>query len=62
MWYWDFTPASHAYKKPISKRELRKLQANYEMADEIAKKARELEQEEQKKASQEMADLLWWLD
>lgn len=62
MWYWDFTPASHWHKKPISKRKLRELQANYEMADEISKKARELEQEEKEKASQEIEDLLWWLD
>gem|GEM_PF-6057169 len=32
------------------------------MADEIAKKARELEQEEQKKASQEIDDLLDSID
>ncbi|EKE29891.1 MAG: hypothetical protein ACD_2C00079G0008 [uncultured bacterium (gcode 4)] len=58
MWFWDFTPAAHSYKKPISKKELRKLQENYAMADEVSKKARELEAEEQKNASAEMDDML----
>lgn len=62
MWYWDFTPASHSYKKPVSKKELKKLQENYSKADEISRKARELEQEEQKKASQEIDDLLDSID
>ena len=62
MWFWDFTPAAHSYKKPVSKKELRKLQENYSKADEISKKARELEENEQKKASQEFDDLLNSID
>ncbi|EKE27498.1 MAG: hypothetical protein ACD_3C00198G0012 [uncultured bacterium (gcode 4)] len=58
MWFWDFSPASHAYKKPITKKQLRQLQENYAMADEVSKRARELEAEEQKKASAEMEDML----
>lgn len=62
MWFWDYTPASHSYKKPITKKQLLKLQESYKNADEISRQARELEEKEQKKASQEMEDLLSWLD
>ncbi|EKE26023.1 MAG: hypothetical protein ACD_4C00466G0002 [uncultured bacterium (gcode 4)] len=58
MWFWDFTPSSHWYRKPISKRDLKKLQENFAMADEISAKARKLELDEKKKASQEFDDLL----
>lgn len=58
MWFWDYTPASHSYKKPISKKELRKLQENFKNADEISKKARELEKEEMQWAKQELDDML----
>lgn len=58
MWFWDFTPASHSYKKPISKKELKKLQENYAHADEVIKRAREFEEAEQKKANIEIDDML----
>lgn len=62
MWYWDFIPAGHSYKKPVSKKDLKRMQENYQKADEIVKEVREYEKEEQKKASQEMDDLLDSLD
>ena len=58
MWFWDYTPASHSYKKPISKKQLLKLQENYKNADEISKKARELEQQEMQWAKQGLEDML----
>ncbi|MDD2566274.1 MAG: hypothetical protein PHZ26_05975 [Candidatus Gracilibacteria bacterium] len=62
MGFGDYTPASHSYKKPITKKQLLKLQESYKNADEISRQARELEEKEQKKASQEMEDLLSGLD
>ena len=59
MWYWDFSPAWGWYRKPATKKQLRKLQENFALADEISAKARQLEAEEQKKANQEFDDLLW---
>ena len=58
MWFWDFTPASSWHRKPISKKELKRLQEIYAKADEISAKTRLLEAEEQKKASIEIDDLL----
>lgn len=58
MWFWDFAPPSWWRAKYISKKELKKLQENFKHADEISKQARKREEEEQKKASQEIEDLL----
>jgi hypothetical protein len=58
MWFWDFAPPSRWGSKYISKKELKKLKDNFKLSDEISKKAREKEQEEQEKASQEIDDLL----
>lgn len=46
MWFWDYTPASHSYKKPITKKQLRKMQENFSRADEITKQVREMEEKE----------------
>lgn len=62
MWDWDFAPAWHSYKKPISKRELEKLKKAYSEADSISKKSRAMEEEEQKKANIEIDDLLEGID
>ncbi|MDD2487213.1 MAG: hypothetical protein PHS92_02505 [Candidatus Gracilibacteria bacterium] len=58
MGFGDFTPAGGSYRKPISKKDLKKLRENFAKADEISARAREFEAEEQKKASQEFEDLL----
>jgi hypothetical protein len=58
MWFWDFTPASNSYKKPITKKQLQKLRENYAEADKISKKARELEEKEKESVKIEMDDML----
>lgn len=58
MWFWDFTPASHSYKKPITKAQLKKMQDNFAKADVISKEIRLKEEEEKKIALNEMDDLL----
>ena len=62
MGFWDFTPAASGRKRPISKKELKKLQDNYKFADEISKKARELESEEKKDAQKDLDNLLSGID
>lgn len=58
MGFWDFTPSARGRAKPITKKELRKIQESFVMADEIAKKAREKEEIEKKKADKELEDML----
>jgi hypothetical protein len=58
MWDGDFTPRSSWRAKPISKKELAKLRKNYERADEIVRLAKEKEEEEKKRANQEVEDML----
>lgn len=62
MWFWDYTPAAHSYKKPISKKQLKALQENYKNADAICKKARELEKKEMEKAQSELDDMMDFID
>ncbi len=59
MWFWDFAPASHSYKKPVSKKELKRMKDSFKNADEISKKARELEEKEMDLAKKELDDMLW---
>lgn len=43
MWYWDYIPGGNYRKKPLSKKQLEKMQEAYSKADEIIKHVRELE-------------------
>jgi len=58
MWFWDFTPSAHGRAKPITKKELKKIQESFIHADEIAKKAREKEAIDKQNADKELEDLL----
>lgn len=58
MWFWDFTPSASGRAKPVTKAQLRKMQADFARADEIAKEALEKERIEKERASREMNDLL----
>lgn len=62
MWFWDYTPAAHSYKKPITKAQLRKMQESFKNAYEISAKTRELEKEEMKKAQNELDNLMDFID
>lgn len=43
MWYWDYTPASHHAKKPLTKKQLQKIQDGYEQWAMIAEHVKSLE-------------------
>lgn len=58
MGFWDFTPAGGSYRKPVSKKQLKRLKEHFAMADEISAKARQLEALEQENARKEFDDLL----
>ena len=58
MWAWDYTPSSSGRMKPVTKAQLRRMQEDFARAWEISKEALEKEEQEKKKASLEMNDLL----
>ena len=58
MWFWDFTPSARGQAKPITKKELKKIQESFIQADEIAKKAREMEEVEKQGVDKELDNLL----
>lgn len=58
MWFWDYTPAWHSYKKPISKKQLQKIKDNFKNADEISKKVKELDEKEKEWVEVEFEGLL----
>ena len=58
MWYWDYTPSGHHNKKPLTKAQIRKLQAAYQSADKITAEVREREQIEQEQVKEETEDML----
>jgi hypothetical protein len=59
MWYWDYTPSGwHHSKKPLTKSQIRKLQAAYQSADKITAEVREREQIEQEQTKEETENLL----
>ncbi len=59
MWYWDYTPSGwHHGKKPLTKAQIRKLQAAYQSADQITAEVREKEQIEQEQAKEDTENML----
>ncbi len=48
MWYWDYTPSwwQH-HKKPLTKKQLQKIQEAYAQAGTITETVKELEAKEQ---------------
>jgi len=58
MWAGDFTPSARGRAKPITKKELQKIRESFVHADEIAHKAREMEEVEKQWADKELEDLL----
>ena len=46
MWYWDYTPSGNYPKKPLSKKQLEKMQKAFEKADIITEHIRNLEAED----------------
>lgn len=54
MGYWDYTPASHHPKKPLTKAQLKKMQEAYASADEIVLKVKDLEWKEQSQIQEEL--------
>jgi hypothetical protein len=59
MWFWDFSPSARGRAKPITKKELQKIQESFVHADEIARLSREKEEIEKQKADKELEELLW---
>ncbi len=59
MWYWDFAPPSgHHAKKPLSKKEIKKLQEAYSRAGEISETVKELEEKENEKTEKELEEMM----
>ena len=54
MWVGDFAPPARGAKKPISKKDLKKLKDAYAKADEIVQEAQKQEQAERTHAEQDM--------
>lgn len=59
MWAWDYTPSSSGRMKPVTKAQLRKMQQDYEMADQIREEALLKEQAEKARVANEVDDMLW---
>lgn len=59
MWYWDYFPTGgNHHKKPLTKKQLQKIQENYAKADIITKHVQELEAKETEKINEKIENKL----
>lgn len=54
MWYWDRPPSGNYAKKPLTKKQLQKIQEAYKKGDMIAEHVNELEKKERKKTTKQI--------
>lgn len=55
MWYWDYIPSwGQHHKKPLTKWQIKKLQAAYATAGAITESVKTLEKEEQTRIQNEI--------
>ena len=59
MWYWDYTPSGWNHtKKPLTKKQLQKIQHAYSQVEKITLSIKEQEEKEKKDSEIILQDIL----